>query len=86
MPPKASDPRTLGERGGRVEFPDDPFTAMVNSAELSTAAGRYLTAALGPESAVWARASWPFNWVDFALFPNEAPGAQLYLGVPAYAP
>ena len=27
------------------------------------------------------RASWPFNCEDFALFLNEAPGAQLYLGV-----
>ncbi|TDU01681.1 hypothetical protein EDD99_0045 [Streptomyces sp. 846.5] len=26
--------------GGHVEFPGDPFPAMVNSAELSTAAGR----------------------------------------------
>ncbi|MFI5895012.1 hypothetical protein ACIA5D_33430 [Actinoplanes sp. NPDC051513] len=29
--------------GGHVEFPVDPFPAMVNSAELSTAAGQYLT-------------------------------------------
>jgi metal-dependent amidase/aminoacylase/carboxypeptidase family protein len=54
---------------------------MVNSAELSTAAGRYLSAALGPESVLWARASWPFNCEDFALFLNEAPGAMFYLGV-----
>jgi metal-dependent amidase/aminoacylase/carboxypeptidase family protein len=67
--------------GGHVEFPADPFPAMVNSAELSTAAGQYLTAALGPESVVWARASWPFNCEDFALFLNEAPGALFYLGV-----
>jgi metal-dependent amidase/aminoacylase/carboxypeptidase family protein len=67
--------------GGHVEFPGDPFPAMVNSAELSTAAGQYLTTALGPESVVWARASWPFNCEDFALFLNEAPGAQFYLGV-----
>ncbi len=54
---------------------------MVNSAELSTAAGQYLSTALGPESVLWARASWPFNCEDFALFLNEAPGAQFYLGV-----
>jgi metal-dependent amidase/aminoacylase/carboxypeptidase family protein len=53
----------------------------VNSAELSTAAGRYLSAALGPESVLWARASWPFNCEDFALFLHEAPGAMFYLGV-----
>lgn len=67
--------------GGHVEFPGDPFPAMVNSAELSTTAGQYLSAALGPESVVWGRASWPFNCEDFALFLNEAPGAMFYLGV-----
>lgn len=67
--------------GGHVEFPGDPFPAMVNSAQLSTAAGRHLSAQLGPQSVVWARASWPFNCEDFALFLNEAPGAQFYLGV-----
>jgi hypothetical protein len=67
--------------GGHVEFPGDPFPAMVNSPELSVAAGQHLSAALGPESIVWAQASWPFNCEDFALFLNEAPGAQLYLGV-----
>lgn len=67
--------------GGHVEFPGDPFPAMVNSAQLSTAAGRHLSAQLGPQSVVWARASWPFNCEDFALFLDEAPGAQFYLGV-----
>ncbi|MFI9812552.1 M20 metallopeptidase family protein [Saccharothrix variisporea] len=67
--------------GGHVEFPNDPFPALVNSAELSTAAGRYLSTALGPESVVWGRASWPFNCEDFALFLDQAPGAQFYLGV-----
>ena len=73
--------RLVADAGGRVEFPGDPFPALVNSAELSTAAGRYLSAALGPESVLWAGASWPFNCEDFALFLNEAPGALLYLGV-----
>ncbi|MEV4640019.1 M20/M25/M40 family metallo-hydrolase [Actinoplanes sp. NPDC049548] len=69
------------DAGGHVELPGDPVPAMVNSAELSTAAGRYLSTALGPESVLWARASWPFNCEDFALFLDEAPGAMLYLGV-----
>ncbi|MEU4244732.1 M20/M25/M40 family metallo-hydrolase [Actinoplanes sp. NPDC026619] len=67
--------------GGHVEFPGDPFPALVNSAELSTVAGRYLSAALGTDSVVWGRASWPYNCEDFALFLEEAPGAQFYLGV-----
>ncbi|MFG1606785.1 M20 family metallopeptidase [Actinoplanes sp. NPDC049265] len=67
--------------GGHVEFPGDPFPAMVSSAELSTAAGQYLAKELGPESVLWARASWPFNCEDFALFLDEAPGALFYLGV-----
>ncbi|WP_329127533.1 M20 metallopeptidase family protein [Streptomyces sp. NBC_01465] len=66
---------------GQAEFQETAFPALVNSAELSTAAGRYLSTTLGPESVLWARASWPFNCEDFALFLNEAPGAQLYLGV-----
>jgi metal-dependent amidase/aminoacylase/carboxypeptidase family protein len=73
--------RLAAAAGGHVEFPADPFPAMVNSAGLSTAAGQYLSTALGPDSVVWARASWPFNCEDFALFLNEAPGAQFYLGV-----
>ncbi|MFL6111380.1 MAG: M20 family metallopeptidase [Catenulispora sp.] len=67
--------------GGHAEFPNDPFPAMVNSTELTTAAGRYLSKALGPQSVVWAQASWPFNSEDFALFLNQAPGAQFHLGV-----
>ncbi|WP_349261436.1 M20/M25/M40 family metallo-hydrolase [Actinocrinis sp.] len=78
---RAQVKRLAAAAGGTVEFPGDPFPAMVNSAELSTAAGRFLSAELGPESVVWARASWPFNCEDFALFLNEAPGAQFYLGV-----
>jgi metal-dependent amidase/aminoacylase/carboxypeptidase family protein len=67
--------------GGHAEFPGDPFPAMVNSPELSTAAGQFLSTAMGPESVVWAGASWPFNCEDFALFLNQAPGAMFYLGV-----
>lgn len=67
--------------GARVEYPGDPFPAMVNSAELGTAAGQYLSAALGPQSVLWARASWPYNCEDFALFLDEAPGVQFSLGV-----
>ncbi len=73
--------RIAAAAGAEVEVPGDPFPAMVNSAELSTAAGRFLSARLGPQSVLWARASWPFNCEDFALFLNEAPGAQFYLGV-----
>jgi metal-dependent amidase/aminoacylase/carboxypeptidase family protein len=73
--------RLAAQAGGHVEYPGDPFPAMVNSVELSTAAGRYLSAASGPESVLWARASWPYNCEDFALFLNEAPGAMFYLGV-----
>ncbi|WP_067506512.1 M20 family metallopeptidase [Actinoplanes sp. TFC3] len=67
--------------GGHVEFSGDPFPALVNSAGLSTAAGQYLTTALGPESVGWARVSWPYNCEDFALYLDEAPGALFYLGV-----
>ncbi|MEU4689691.1 M20/M25/M40 family metallo-hydrolase [Actinoplanes sp. NPDC023714] len=42
--------RMAAQAGGRVEYPGEPFPAMVNSAELSTAAGRCLSAVLGEES------------------------------------
>lgn len=71
----------MASAGGHVEFPGDPFPAMVNSTELTAAAGRYLGAALGPQSVLWAQASWPFNCEDFALFLHQAPGAQFCLGV-----
>ncbi|MCY1142658.1 M20/M25/M40 family metallo-hydrolase [Actinoplanes sp. Pm04-4] len=73
--------RIAARAGGHVEFAGEPFPALVNSAELSTAAGQYLSATTGPESVLWARASWPYNCEDFALFLKEAPGAQFYLGV-----
>ena len=74
--------RLAAQAGGHVEYPySDPFPAMVNSVELSTAAGRYLSSALGQESVLWGHASWPHNCEDFALFLNEAPGAMFSLGV-----
>lgn len=74
--------RLAAQAGGRVEYPyGDAFPAMVNSADLSTAAGRYLSTAMGPESVLWGRASWPHNCEDFALFLREAPGSMFYLGV-----
>jgi len=54
---------------------------MVNSAEFSAAAGRYLSAALGPESVVWGPGILTLQLRGFALLRNEAPGAQLYLSV-----
>jgi hypothetical protein len=74
--------RLAAQAGGHVEYPyGDPFPAMVNSVGLSAAAGQYLSAALGRESVLWGRASWPFNCEDFALFLQQAPGAMFYLGV-----
>ncbi|MEU4160547.1 M20/M25/M40 family metallo-hydrolase [Actinoplanes sp. NPDC026670] len=74
--------RLAAEAGGHIEYPyGDAFPAMVNSVDLSTAAGQYLGTALGPDSVLWGRASWPYNCEDFALFLKEAPGAMFYLGV-----
>ncbi|MYW10977.1 M20/M25/M40 family metallo-hydrolase [Streptomyces sp. SID2563] len=73
--------RLAAAAGGHVESQNAPFPALVNSPELSTAAGDYLSTTMGPESVLWARASWPYNCEDFALFTHEAPGALLYLGV-----
>ncbi|WP_026242583.1 MULTISPECIES: M20 family metallopeptidase [unclassified Streptomyces] len=78
---RAQVERLAATAGGHVASQGAPFPALVNSPELSTAAGDYLNTAMGPESVLRARASWPYNCEDFALFTHEAPGALLYLGV-----
>jgi metal-dependent amidase/aminoacylase/carboxypeptidase family protein len=67
--------------GARVEFPDEPFPAMVCSPELSMAAAGYLRGAFGDDAVVAMRALYPFNGEDFALFLRQVPGAMFYLGV-----
>jgi metal-dependent amidase/aminoacylase/carboxypeptidase family protein len=54
---------------------------MVNSVELSTGGRPVPGDGAGAGVRLVARASWPFNCEDFALFLNEAPGAMFYLGV-----
>ncbi|MFB8210979.1 M20 family metallopeptidase [Streptomyces sp. NPDC056010] len=78
---RAQVERLAAAAGGHVESQHAPFPALVNSPELSAAAGDHLSTAMGPESVLWARASWPYNCEDFALFTHEAPGSLLYLGV-----
>jgi metal-dependent amidase/aminoacylase/carboxypeptidase family protein len=65
----------------RVEFPDEPFPAMVCSPELSEAAAGYLRATFGDDAVMVMRALFPFNGEDFALFLQRVPGAMFYLGV-----
>lgn len=64
-----------------VEFPDEPFPAMVCSPELSEAAAGFLRGTFGDEAVTVMRALYPFNGEDFALFLRCVPGAMFYLGV-----
>lgn len=68
-------------KGAQVEFPDEPFPAMVCSPELSDAAASYLRGAFGDDAVMVMRALFPFNGEDFALFLEQVPGAMFYLGV-----
>lgn len=67
--------------GARIEFPPQPFPAMICSPELSEAAAAYLRDTIGPQAVIVLHAAFPFNGEDFALFLQHTPGAMLYLGV-----
>ncbi|WP_326999982.1 M20/M25/M40 family metallo-hydrolase [Dactylosporangium sp. NBC_01737] len=69
------------QAGAVVTFPGPPFPAMVCSTELSEAAATYLRDVPGVAEVMTARAAWPFNGEDFALFLHRVPGAMFWLGV-----
>jgi metal-dependent amidase/aminoacylase/carboxypeptidase family protein len=68
------------EAGATATFPGPPFPAMVCSPELSDAAAVYLGDVPAVETVMTARAAWPFNGEDFALFLHQVPGAMFWLG------
>ncbi|GAA2136381.1 M20 metallopeptidase family protein [Glycomyces algeriensis] len=66
-----------------VDFPTDPFPAMIGPETEAHELKRHLRRAMGPDSAVVLHASVPFNGEDFALFLQQIPGTYTYLGVRA---
>lgn len=67
----------------KVEFPADPFPAMVCPEGDALELQGHLDRVLGSESVQVTHAAFPFNGEDFALFLNEMPGTYSYLGVRA---
>lgn len=67
--------------GNHVEFPPEPFPAMICPPEQSLAAAELLRAAPGVTGMLTMRTAYPFNGEDFALFLRRVPGAMVWLGV-----
>ncbi|MGH8878478.1 MAG: M20 metallopeptidase family protein [Stackebrandtia sp.] len=67
--------------GATVDFPKDPFPAMVVPEKEGKAVKRFLRKALGDDKVRTQHASFPFNGEDFALFQHELPGTFTFLGV-----
>ena len=64
-----------------VDFPNDPFPALVSPAREGEEIKRYLTRTLGPDRVSTLHAAIPFNGEDFALFANRMPSTYTCLGV-----
>jgi amidohydrolase len=64
-----------------IEFPAEPFPAMVCSSQLSEAAAGYLRDAVGTRAVIVWHAAFPLYSEDFALFLRQVPGAMCLLGV-----
>lgn len=66
-----------------VDFPTDPFPAMVCPEREADALERHLKRAAEPEAVAVMHASVPFSGEDFSLFLDRIPGTYTYLGVEA---
>ncbi|MEU7872983.1 M20/M25/M40 family metallo-hydrolase [Dactylosporangium sp. NPDC049140] len=64
-----------------VEYPGDPFPAMVVPPADDEALARYLRRTNGRDRVVGLHAALPYNGEDFALFLRRLPGTYTFLGV-----
>ncbi|MFI1990882.1 M20 family metallopeptidase [Actinoplanes sp. NPDC020271] len=64
-----------------VDFPADPFPAMVTPQREGQALHRYLRRTIGTSRTIPTYAAVPFSGEDFALFLDRIPGTYTYLGV-----
>jgi metal-dependent amidase/aminoacylase/carboxypeptidase family protein len=78
-----ADIADLAASVGAVDFPNDPFPALVCPEEDAHELRRHLRRNLGRESATVMHAVVPFNGEDFALFIGQVPGTFTWLGVRA---
>ncbi len=67
--------------GASVDFPNDPFPAMVGPEREGRALQRYLRRTVGRERVAAMHAAIPFSGEDFALFLDRIPGTYTFLGV-----
>lgn len=67
--------------GASVDFPNDPFPAMVTPQAEGQALKRYLRRTFGRDSTGTVRAAIPFSGEDFGLFLDQIPGSYTFLGV-----
>ncbi|BCJ39588.1 N-acyl-L-amino acid amidohydrolase [Actinoplanes ianthinogenes] len=64
-----------------VDFPADPFPAMVCPQREGQALNHYLRRTIGADRTLPTYAAVPFSGEDFALFLNRIPGTYTFLGV-----
>lgn len=64
-----------------VDFPADPFPAMVSPQREGQAINRFLQRKIGKDKTLATYAAIPFSGEDFALFLNRMPGTFTFLGV-----
>jgi amidohydrolase len=69
--------------GTSVNFPNDPFPAMIAPEREGRALQHYLHRTVGADRTRVAYAPFPFSGEDFALFLNRIPGTYTFLGVRA---
>ncbi|MFY1691260.1 M20 metallopeptidase family protein [Plantactinospora sp. WMMB782] len=75
--------RLASAYGGSVDFPADPFPAMVCPRREAQALRGYLHRTVGRARVGTLHAPVPFNGEDFALFLDRLPGTYTFLGVRA---
>ncbi|GAA2131149.1 M20 metallopeptidase family protein [Glycomyces algeriensis] len=78
-----ADIAELAEPQGAVDFPKDPFPALVCPEADAHELKRHLRRNLGRDAATVMHAVVPFNGEDFALFIAHVPGTFTWLGVRA---
>ncbi|MBW6440068.1 amidohydrolase [Actinoplanes hulinensis] len=75
--------RARAEGPATVDFPKDPFPAMVTPQREGQALERHLRRSLGTERVMPLHAAIPFSGEDYALFLDHLPGTYTFLGVRA---
>ncbi|GIE32804.1 hydrolase [Actinoplanes italicus] len=73
--------RALAAGAESVEFPPEPFPAMISPVKEGRALERHLKRTIGRDRVSALHAAVPFSGEDYSLFLNEIPGTYTLLGV-----